>query len=296
MAAVATGVYSAVPMTSIIIPAHNEEDVIRITLTTLLKGLDSTDTEVLVVCNGCNDRTAAEARSFGAPVQVLEIADASKIEALNVGDSVARSYPRIYLDADVEIDGSSIAQLVRELQRPAAKAAEPVPRIDTRHSSLLVKAYYAVSVALHGQRPGDVGCGLYAMSQDGRRRFGKFPDVIADDAYVRAHFDEDELIRVRTGTSVVYAPAGVFDLLQIKSRSRLGTMELQQKYPELWAQKKANTKSLVGKAASLPIRVWAVVPTYVVLQLLARRQAKKLAADVGSYRWQRDDSSRRRPH
>ena len=294
MAAVTTGVYSAVPMTSIIIPAHNEEDVIRTTLTTLLKGLDSNDTEVLVVCNGCNDRTAAEARSFGAPVQVIEIADASKIEALNVGDSVARSYPRIYLDADVEIDGSSIAQLVRQLQCPAAKAAEPVPRIDTRHSSLLVKAYYAVSVALHGQRPGDVGCGLYAMSQDGRRRFGEFPDVIADDAYVRAHFDEDELIRVHTGTSVVYAPARVIDLLRIKSRSRLGTMELRQKYPELWAQKEANTKSLVEKAASLPIRIWAVVPAYVVLQLLARRQANKLAADLGSYRWQRDDSSRRR--
>jgi glycosyltransferase involved in cell wall biosynthesis len=281
-------------MTSIIIPAHNEEDVIRTTLTTLLTGLDSDNTEVLVVCNGCHDETAAEAESIGAPVQVIEIDRASKIEALNVGDSMARSYPRIYLDADVEIDGTSISLLVEELQRPGAEAAEPVPKIDTRYSSLPVKAYYAVSAALHGQRPGDQGSGLYAMSHDGRRRFGTFPDVIADDTYARAHFDANELVRVYAATSVVRAPARVADLLRIKTRSRLGTLELQKKYPRLWAQKKAHTKSLVEKAIALPVGVWAAVPAYVILQLLARRRAKKLVTTLDSYQWQRDDSSRRR--
>ncbi|MEE9254748.1 MAG: glycosyltransferase family 2 protein [Pseudomonadales bacterium] len=282
-------------MTSIIIPAHNEENVIRATLTTLLAGLDLVDTEVLVVCNGCSDATAAEAGSIGGPVQVIEIDQASKIEALNVGDAMARSYPRLYLDADVEIDGTSISRLVEELQRPGATAAEPVPRIDTSQSSLPVKAYYAVSVALHGQRPGDLGCGIYAMSHDGRARFGAFPDVIADDAYARGHFDSGELVRVNTATSVIYAPERVEDLLQIKTRSRLGTLELQEKYPELWARKQAHMKPLIDKAAALPIRVWPAVPIYVALQLLARRRARKLTTSLDSYRWQRDESSRDRP-
>ena len=281
-------------MISIIIPAHNEEAVIRSTLATLLDGLDPDHAEVIVVCNGCDDRTAAVAESFGSPVHVIEIETASKIEALNVGDSEASGFPRIYLDADIEIDAASVAQLVEVLQRPGAAAAEPVPRIDTSRSSLLVKAYYTVAVALHGQRPGDIGCGLYAMSEDGRNRFALFPDVIADDAFVRAHFAADELVHVTTASSVVHAPTRVEDLLQIKTRSRLGTVELQRKYPKLWAGKVERTASLIDKATALPMRTWAAVPVYVALQLIARGRARKLAADLDSYRWRRDDSSRNR--
>lgn len=281
-------------MTSIIIPAHNEASVIRTTLMTLVEGLDQESTEVLVVCNGCSDETAAQARRVPGPIEVLEIDQASKTEALNLGDSAASSYPRIYLDADVEISGRSVSYLVGALQSPGVLAAEPAPRIDTSQSSLIVKAYYAVSLSLHGQQAGDLGCGVYAMSSDGRRRFEKFPGVIADDAYARAHFGLGELVRISDATSVVYAPARAADLLQIKTRSRLGNLELDRDYPELWSHKRSHTKSLMDKARSLPLRVWAAVPVYVVLQLLARRRAKRLVASLGSYRWQRDDTSRGR--
>lgn len=281
-------------MTSIIIPAHNEASVIRATLTTLVEGLDVANTEVLVVCNGCSDETAAEARIVAGPIQVLEIDQASKTEALNLGDSAASSYPRIYLDADVEISGTSISYLVSALQSPGVLAAEPTPRVDTSQSSLIVKAYYDVYLALHGQQAGDVGGGVYAMSHNGRGRFETFPGVIADDAYARAHFGSGELMRISDASSVVYAPAGAVDLLQIKTRSRLGILELHRDYPELWAHKRSHTNSLVDKARSLPIRIWPSVPVYVVLQLLARWRAKRLLASLDSYRWQRDDSSRGR--
>ena len=112
--------------------------------------------DVVVVCNGCTDRTAAIARSFGPPVKVLEIEQASKVAALNAGDEVAAGYPRIYLDADVAFDGRSAAGVADALRRPGALAAEPDVVIDTRGSSLVVRAYYAVSQALHGQVPGDL--------------------------------------------------------------------------------------------------------------------------------------------
>jgi glycosyltransferase involved in cell wall biosynthesis len=279
---------------SIIIPAHNEEAVIGVTLSTLLRNLNSKDIEVFVVCNGCSDETAAVAGEFGDAVHVIKIERASKTAALNAGDSVASSYPRIYLDADIEIEGSSIARLLDVLERPGTIAAEPALNIDMSASTLPVRAYYAVWVALHGREPGDVGGGLYAMTREGRLRFGDFPDVIADDAYAKAHLDSDELVRVHDSLAVVYAPERVADLLRIKTRSRLGIMELREKYPKLWGRKRANTKSLAEKAAALPLTVWPSVPTYVVLQLVAKRRAKRLNADLGAYRWQRDESSRHR--
>lgn len=281
-------------MASIIIPAHNEEAVIGVTLATLLKNLNSSGIEVFVVCNGCSDRTAAVARGFGDPVHVIEIDRASKTAALNAGDSAASTYPRIYLDADIEIEGRSIDRLLDVLEKPGSVAVEPVLKIDMSASTLPVRAYCTVWVALHGQEPGDVGRGLYAMTREGRRRFGDFPDVIADDAYAKAHFDSDELIRVHGSLSVVYGPERVADLLRIKTRSRLGFMELREKYPELWGRKRANTKSLAEKAATLSPRVWPSVPIYVFLRLIAERRARRLSADLGAYRWQRDESSRHR--
>jgi glycosyltransferase involved in cell wall biosynthesis len=279
-------------MASIIIPAHNEEAVIESTLTTMLEHLESDDIEILVVCNGCEDDTAAIARGVDGRIRVVEIDRASKTEALNVGDSVLRSFPRIYLDADIAIDGRSIQRLIDYLQQSGSLATEPILQMDVSRSTFPVRAYYATWVALHGQRPGDVGGGIYAMSLEGRSRFEEFPDVIADDAYAKAHFNTDELVRVDDATSVVFAPERVAGLLQIKTRSRLGGIELQQKYPELWSQKRSHTKSLLGKATALPWRVWPAVPIYVALQLLARWRANRLASDLSAYEWQRDDSSR----
>ena len=280
-------------MISVVIPAHNEEAVIASTLRSVLEGLEQ-GAEVLVVCNGCSDDTAAVAGTFGLPVRVLEIEPASKVAALNAGDEVAAGYPRIYLDADVTLDGRSATDVAEALRRPGALAAEPDVVIDTRRSSVVVRAYYAVSRALHGQVPGDLGGGVYAVSEAGRMRFGRFPDVIADDGYARAHFGRGEISRVTAARSVVTAPAGAVDLVNIKTRSRLGTVELQRTYPDLWAGKREGTDSLAAKLGRVPLRLWPYVPVYVVIQLLTRWRAGRRIGDLESYRWQRDDSSRNR--
>jgi len=58
-------------MVSIVIPAYNEEKVIRRTLNSLLDGADLTELEIVVCCNGCSDRTAEIAREFGPPFRCL---------------------------------------------------------------------------------------------------------------------------------------------------------------------------------------------------------------------------------
>ena len=49
-------------MVSFVIPAHNEEAVIGRCLTALLAGARRDELDIIVVCNGCTDRTAEVAR------------------------------------------------------------------------------------------------------------------------------------------------------------------------------------------------------------------------------------------
>ena len=100
---------------SVVIPAHNEEDTV-VRLLTRLNDLGSS-AEVVVVCNGCTDGTADRAREIAPRAQVVEITEASKTAALRRGDEIARTMPRLYLDADVVIDAVGLRRMV-ESTRP----------------------------------------------------------------------------------------------------------------------------------------------------------------------------------
>jgi glycosyltransferase involved in cell wall biosynthesis len=110
------------PVASVVIPAHDEEERIETTLRSLVRGVAHGELEVVVVCNGCTDATATVARSV-AGVEVVEIAEASKIAALRVGDERTRTFPRIYLDADVELSGRAAVALARALAGDQPRAA-----------------------------------------------------------------------------------------------------------------------------------------------------------------------------
>jgi len=171
-----------------------------------------------------------------------------------------------------------------------AHAAEPRAEFERSRSSPGVKAFYAVWLALHGRKPGDVGCGVCAVSAAGRARFEQFPDVISDDGFLRAHFAPDEIVRVPAAHVVIQAPRTLRALLAIKTRSRLGAAQLEQRFPELWRAKRGSGASLRGKLTRLPVALWPLVPIYAAIQIAARRRAN--AADLRSYRWERDTTTR----
>ena len=85
---------------SIVIPAHDEGRVIERTLAPLVPLAHSGAVEVVVAANGCSDDTVARARQVPG-VRVLNLAEASKVAALNAADATTDAFPRIYLDADV---------------------------------------------------------------------------------------------------------------------------------------------------------------------------------------------------
>tara|TARA_R110002072_G_scaffold86255_3_gene194741 strand:+ start:1680 stop:2513 length:834 start_codon:yes stop_codon:yes gene_type:complete len=277
-------------LSSILIPAHNEASVVGATLTTLLEGLDP-GIEVLVACNGCRDATAEVARGFGDRVRVLEIEQASKTAALNAATEVAGKGAHVVLDADIQFPGIDASRLVDALEAEGALAVEPVPRMNLDHSSFGVRGYYAVWLALHGDKPGKIGGGVLGLSAAARARLGTFPDIIADDGWVRAHFETSELVYLTDCTSVVEAPRTVGDLIRIKTRSRLGNKQLRQRFPDLRGAS-VDTGGWGSKLRRLSPRLWVHVPTYVWVTVRAERRARAQARDLASYVWERDESSR----
>jgi GT2 family glycosyltransferase len=270
-----------VPAGAVIIPAHNESTVLARTLTSLIPVIQSGRVEVIVVCNGCSDDTAKIARSFEG-VTVIEIENASKTEALNTADRVAASWPRLYLDADIEIAPEAVRDVFGLLSASSGVlAARPSHRYETQGAARSVRAYYRARERTHERQPALWGAGAYAVSEDGHSRFSEFPPVIGDDLWIDRQFSTEEKSIVSTRPVVVRAPRTSSSLLGTLRRTHRGNTELD-------AATSAGTLSAVlagvrgpASAADAVVYIWFAV-------------AARLPSRSGSreQRWERDESNR----
>jgi hypothetical protein len=227
-------------------------------------------------------------------VRVIETPTASKTAALNLGDGFVSGFPRFYVDADVTLPLVAVRRIAAGLVETGALAAAPVMSLDLAGSSRAVRAYYRVWSLLPYVHEGMIGVGVYALSEGGRRRFGEFPDVIADDGYVRMLFGSGERIRVDDAAVRVYAPKRLSDLVRIKTRSSLGRYQLGRRFPDLAARERT-TKSYRNAVRTIAIRpwLWPAGLVYAAVVVQSRRRARRQLTSVDSYVWERDWSSRR---
>jgi glycosyltransferase involved in cell wall biosynthesis len=277
-------------MVSIIIPAYNESAVMERTLRSLLEQV-AADDEIIVSCNGCSDDTASIARCLEPRVRVVETPVPSKTFALNLGDRLAGSFPRIYMDADVRLSAGALEKIKEKLASGPRMAFSTSVSMDLSASSWAVRAYYDIWLSLPYCQRGMIGAGVYALSKAGRERFGEFPDLIADDGYVRALFREHERGCVEDAFTLVKAPASLYWLIRIKTRSRLGGMELKLKYPELLVNEEKNYLRALWWVIKDP-RKWIKFAVYVYVNSVSRVLAMKRLAKLESYQWEKDISSR----
>src|SRR5687768_15628594 len=117
-------------MISVIIPAHNEERVIGRGVAAVTAEARPGELEVIVVCNGCRDGTADEARRVGEEVRVIVTDVASKVHALNLGDAAARGFPRFFVDADVVLTLDELRRLAARLESGDVLAVAPRFQMD----------------------------------------------------------------------------------------------------------------------------------------------------------------------
>ena len=255
---------------SVVIPAHDEEARIVDTLGALLQDARDGEFEVVVVCNGCSDGTAERARTF--PVSVVEIPEASKIAALREGDSVAQTFPRIYLDADVRLATAGARALVAACRRPGVLAAGLRSDLDLSGASRLARWYHEFRHTLPVFRHGVIGAGVYAMSADGRSRFGVWPQVLADDQFVFRLFTPSERATVPGERTRVGIEGGIRDVIRRGVRFRRGNRELGRA-PQAGGVGLPPPPAGIGEAvrAALPSpRRWPGLVTWVLVNVVIR--------------------------
>ncbi|WP_271222590.1 glycosyltransferase [Streptosporangium carneum] len=212
---------------SIVIPAHNEAKVLPRLLDALLAEAAPGEFEIVVVANGCTDDTVAVARRYGDAVQVLDSPVPSKRHALRLGDEAVTAFPRIYLDADVEIGTAGIRALRAELEKPGVHAAAPERSLALAGSAWPVRWYYAVWTRLPEVRAGLFGRGVIAVSAEGNARLNALPQVMADDLAASNAFAPAERMVVRNVAVVVHPPRTFGDLMRRRVRAVTSVAELE---------------------------------------------------------------------
>ncbi len=279
------------PRATILIPAFNEEALIARTLVRVSEGMEPGEFQVVVICNGCKDDTAAAAQRALTWAQVIETTTPGKTNALNVGHETARAPVRIYMDADLDVDVQTLRALVAPIEAGQASATYGHMAVDVSNSSFAVRCFYRVWALSPYLAEGKFG-GLFALSAAQAELLHPLPRVTADDEFIRRNVCARQAIAVESCSFKIHAPSSLGDLLKIRRRSLRGTRELDQL--GLAALETGGTMSGVSILRSLTSRphLWVSALVYYAVAILVRAVLWLEDPDRAP-RWERDDSSRR---
>ncbi|MCX7559229.1 glycosyltransferase [Sulfitobacter sp. F26204] len=228
--------------TSILIPAHNEAGYLPACLGALLASAPvEGPVQIIVMANGCTDNTASIARDFtanfaekGWTMNVLDLAEGGKLNALNQGEAAATGDVLIYLDADVCVSPLVVAEIVKSLNMDAPGYASGRPNVTISGKDALTRLYTRFWLTTPFMVHGVQGFGVFAMNRAGRARWGAWPDIISDDTFARLNFTPAE----RQGVPASYdwpMIEGFTRLVQVRRRQDIGVAEIAHRYPELLA-------------------------------------------------------------
>ncbi|MFN6978474.1 MAG: glycosyltransferase, partial [Gemmobacter sp.] len=193
---------------------------------------------VIVAANGCSDATVAEASERAAGfaargwrLAVLDLPEGGKTGALNAAERGLGPGMRVYVDADVRVSPPLLAALAAALDRPGAAYASGRPRIPPARS-LVSRLYARFWQRLPFVADGVPGFGVFAVNAAGRARWGEFPDLVADDLFVRQCFVAAE----RHGVAAVYdwpITEGFAALVRVRRRQDAGSREVAARFAGL---------------------------------------------------------------
>lgn len=278
-------------MFSIVIPAHNEEAVIAHCLGALMDDLEPGEAEVIVACNACKDRTAEIARSFHG-VTVLETATPGKPNALNMADASARHFPRIYVDADVRMSAATARKLASTLRGKGIHAASPRLEVDLAGRSWLLRAYYAIWTRLPYCTQGMVGSGVYALSRQGRARFDHFPNVLAEDDFIRLLFTPEERRSLADCHFTIAAPTSFGSLLKLRRRWERSNRQIDARFGPSRSNDRRDYRPALRLFARTPA-LWPALAVYAYAVIGSRLYAAwQLRFSRNPWEWSRDDTAR----
>jgi len=257
---------------SVVIPASNEAAYITGCLTALFASTVPGD--CVVVANGCHDATADRARAMdraasaaGWRLVVLDLAQGGKPDALNAGDAAAAHPARVYLDADVVVSPTLMAELAMALAADRPLYATGTARIPPARSPV-TRAYARFWQKLPFATSNAPGFGLFAVNPAGRSRWGAFPAIISDDTFVRLHFAPDE----RVQTPAIYdwpMIEGFAALTRVRRRQDAGVAEIARLHSHL-NQNEAKPGISAARLGLMALTDPAGFATYAAISLATR--------------------------
>ena len=262
---------------------HNEAPLLPETVPLLLDGLGAC--ELVYVCNGCSDGSAAIVRSLAGPrARVIELDRASKPAAIRAGEAATAVFPRFYLDADVWISGAALTTLVAEMRARRLGADRSRLVADTRAAGRAAAGVTRAWMASPHMRAEGFHS-LLGVSAAGRARWGRFPDLINDDDFITSS------IAPRATANQPLGPRhhpSAYDLLVMGA----GPQALDRGQREMAGCGLAVPRTRRRFASHLHAACHGHLgPT---LYFIAARVLAGLAASLPAGGWYRDETSRRR--
>jgi hypothetical protein len=208
------------------------------------------------------------------------------------GDRAATSFPRIYVDADVELGLADVQALDSELREPGVLAAVPTRVLPLDGCPWAVRCYYDIWSRLPQVRHGLFARGAVAVNEAGYRRIASLPPLMADDLAASLSFSPAER-RIAAGAHVIYYPPRRFaDLLRRRVRAATGVAQIErsgQAPPSTERTRPADLMAVLRDNPALAPRVAVFLAVTIIARLAARRAIAR-----GDYTtWLRDESSRR---
>jgi Glycosyl transferase family 2 len=276
----------------VVVPAHNEAPVIGRLLGQLVPAGSAAELDIVVIANGCTDDTAEVASSFGPAVRVLSIPAPSKREALVVGNVAASGFPRIYVDADVELRLEDVQVLTDALNRPGVLAATTELGHDFTGCSRPVRWYYDVWERLPEVQRGLFGRGVVALNEVGYSRVSSLPPTMADDLVASLAFSADERVVALGARVVVHPPLTLAHLLRIRVRAVVGVAQVERTEGAPASTAGTRPRDLLGLVRAEP-RLAPRVVLFLTVAIIARLRAKRAVHRGDFSTWLRDESTRR---
>ena len=278
---------------SVIIPAHNEASVIGRLLSGMLAGAAPNEFEVWVVANGCTDDTAEIAATFDG-VKVLITPQAGKHAAMRLADEHAEGFPRLYVDADVELGSRDVRALAAALDEPGVVAVGPSRAMPAERLPWTVRWFYDVWEELPVVRAGLFGRGVVALSREGCERLRALPPLLGDDLAASLLFEPEQRRVVPEATVVVHPPRKLGALLKIRTRALISTLQAGDDPALASASGSARTSlsDLRAIVSAAPLRNGPKVLWFLAVTVATKVRARRAVRAKDFRTWQRDDTSR----
>ncbi|MGY3609028.1 MULTISPECIES: sugar nucleotide-binding protein [unclassified Bradyrhizobium] len=230
----------AVPRFSVIIPVYHGADTVGRSLAALADqqfddddGLQASDVEVLLALNDGRPDSEAAAEAHVASLRARNFhvrllrTPPTRRAAIAAAEAVAAAGSlRLYLDQDARLSPHALSAIFAALTTSTGiQFAAPRARFDPS-PSLVVRAFCRYWCALPYCDASPVTMGAYAVSAEGRRRWGALPQLASDDKFVRMLFAPNERLLLTSESYHVVAPQGWRELIRARRRYLRGNREL----------------------------------------------------------------------